>query len=299
MQLSVVIPTLNRPDALPRTLDALEAQTLAPEHFEVVLVEDAQNEGPAAAGGRPFAMAMLRGARPGASAARNAGWRAARAPLVLLLGDDILAAPDLLDRHLAAHERAPGDDMGVLGNIRWADELPRTAFMDWLDRGIQFDYGAIRGSEAGAGHFYSSNVSLKKAALERAGGFDEERFPFLYEDIDLGMRLYAGGFRLVYEPRAAAEHLHRPTLEGWRRRMALLAPAERAWIERHPDQAPYFHDRFADALSVTPSRAAGLLRRLPPSAPAIGGRARREQDLYYRRELGRAFMDAWPGGLPR
>src|SRR5207249_53027 len=79
----------------------------------------------------------------------------------------------------------------VLGNVRWARELRRDAFMTWLD--------------AGAGRFYRSNVSLKRSLLERAGGFDEQRFPLVYADIDLGLRLGELGFRSVYNPKARAE----------------------------------------------------------------------------------------------
>ena len=312
MRLSVVMPTFNRPDALPRALDALSKQTLPHEDFELVLVEDAKNEAPPATDGLAFAITRLRAERPGASAARNTGWRAAQAPLVLFMGDDIIAAPDLLREHVAWHEREPGDDVGVLGFVDWARELHRDAFMTWLDRGIQFDFGTINGTTAGPGHFYTANVSLKRAALERAGGFDEQNFPFLYEDIDLGVRLFGHGFRLMFNRDAFAEHLHQPRLEDWRGRMARVAQAERTWIRLHPDEQPYFHDRFADALASPPARGRrgrALLRYVPRATPVIGESVWRNADLYFRQQLAPAFMAAWdqeddadletsPGGSP-
>ena len=39
-ELSVVIPTYRRRDALPRTLEALERQTIGPDAFEVIVVDD-------------------------------------------------------------------------------------------------------------------------------------------------------------------------------------------------------------------------------------------------------------------
>src|SRR5581483_5039527 len=109
-------------------------------------------------------------------------------------------------------EEHPEPEYGMLGYVRWARELKVTPFMRWLEHGTQFDYHSIRG-EAGWGSFYTANVSLKRQMLERVDGFDEERFPFLYEDTDRGYRLYEHGFHLLLRRRAGAEHLHATTLE--------------------------------------------------------------------------------------
>ena len=295
-RLSVVIPTFNRPDALPRTLAALARQTLDPDSYEIVIVEDAKNEASVPAADNRLDMRVMRAEHPGASHARNAGWRAALHPVVLFLGDDIIPAPDLLARHAALHDEHPDERVGVLGYVEWARELKRTAFMVWLDQGIQFNYPSIDGSEAGPGHLYTANVSLKRAALEQVGGFDAERFPFLYEDIDLGVRLFRGGFRLIYDQRATAEHLHQPDLERWRARMKIQAAAERSWVERYPDESPYFHDRFAAALALG-QRQGRLGRALLPyvarDTPLIGRRVWENADVYFRQQLGREFLAAW------
>jgi GT2 family glycosyltransferase len=296
MTISVVIPTFNRPDALPRTLAALAQQTFDANRFEVLIVEDANNDAPLPDMDPRLHVRTLRAERPGASHARNAGWRAAANPVVLFLGDDVIAAPDLLARHARLHEQHPGDDVGVLGHVEWARELKRSAFMVWLDHGIQFNYPSIRGTEAGPGHLYTANVSLKRAALERVGGFDAERFPFLYEDIDLGVRLFEHGFRLIYDKDAMGEHLHEVTLERWKSRMAIQARAERAWIRHHPDEEPYFYTRFSAALKHPPARGRigqALLPYVPRSTPVLGERVWQRADLYFRQQLGRPFLEAW------
>jgi GT2 family glycosyltransferase len=292
MSISVVIPTLNRPDALPRTLDALARQTF--RDFEVIVVEDAKNETPIP--DSDLNMRTLRAPKPGASHARNAGWRAATSTVVLFLGDDIIPSAELLARHAALHDRHPEDDVGVLGHVDWARELERDAFMVWLDHGIQFNYPSIRGTEAGPGHLYTANVSIKRAALERVGGFDAERYPFLYEDIDLGVRLFEHGFRLIYDKDASAEHLHEVTLERWKARMPIQARAERAWVRHHPEEEPYFYTRFSEALRHPAARGRigrTLLPHVPRSTPVIGERVWQRADLYFRQQLGRPFVDAW------
>jgi GT2 family glycosyltransferase len=299
--LSVVIPTYRRRDALPRTLAALERQSLAPQSFEVIVIDDPNDDDSAAVAelvrpsARPFEIRQLSRGRAGVSAARNAGWRAARARLVAFIGDDILLAPGALEEHLSCHSREPDEAVGVLGPVVWARELRVTPFMRWLEEGIQFDYRSLPGDEAGWAHFYTSNVSVKRSMLERVSGFDEERFPFLYEDLDVGYRMAAHGFKMIYNRRAVGEHLHRTSLPDWRARMAATADAERRWVGLHPELPAYFHDRFERAAAgPAGSRlAAWAIGVVPRSAPFLGERVWASADRYFSRELAPAFLDAW------
>ena len=279
--LSVVIPTVGRP-TLEHVLDRLRGPDV-----EVLVVADA------GAGAVP--QASLRATEPGAAGARNAGWRAARAPVVLFTDDDVLPAADLVARHLALHEREPDPRVGLLGPVRWADALRPTPLMEWLDDGVQFDYGRIEGTEAGWWHFYTANVSVKRALLERSGGFDARRFPYLYEDLDLAYRLSHDGFRLRYDPDARAEHLIAPTLAQWRARMPVLARAERAFVAQHPELPPYFHDRFAALLARPASRGltGRLQRAVPPGVPWLGPRAWVSAKERAAREVAQAYLTAW------
>src|SRR5213078_111896 len=125
----------------------------------------------------------------------------------------------LLDEHLRWHERHPEETTGVLGHVAWSQDVRVTPFMRWLERGIQFDYRSIRGIEAPWWHLYSCNASLKRSLLERGGGFDEVRFPFGYEDLDLGRRLSDCGLRLLYNREARGEHLRKDSLVNFRDRI--------------------------------------------------------------------------------
>src|SRR3954453_12148638 len=114
-RLSIVVPTMRRREELAVALNALEHQTLARREYELILAEgalaDPHGPHPEGPSGR-----VVRGAVPVPSAARNAGWRAALAPVVLFVDDDIRAPRDLAERHLAAHARGAN---AVLGHVRW------------------------------------------------------------------------------------------------------------------------------------------------------------------------------------
>jgi GT2 family glycosyltransferase len=298
-ELSVVIPTIGRQRLLGRVLDRLADQDRASGRFEVVVVADANETGAAEIArlveSRPYQARCIAAPRPGASAARNAGIRAAAAPVVLFLDDDILPRRALVAEHLAWHRRYPDERTAVLGHVGWSSELEVTPFMRWLEQGIQFDYGRIAGIEAGWGHFYTANVSVKRSLLQRAGGFDEERLPFGYEDLDLAYRLRDLGMRLLYNRDADAEHLHEMDLDFWRRRVRRTAVSERRFTELHPDVPPYFHRLYTGAMSRRPARGRGvkLARFVPPWMPILGTRVWASVDAYYTQALAPEFLDAW------
>jgi GT2 family glycosyltransferase len=301
--ISVVIPTCGRHRLLARVLDHLEAQR-DPPGFEVVVVADAKepdrNGVAGAIGKRSFPARLLAAERPGASAARNAGWRAARAPLIVFLGDDTLPEPQHMAEHRSWHERHPEREVAVLGRVRWADEVRVTPFMRWLDaNGIQFDYDRLDARDdvnVGWGRFYTANSSIKRELIEAAGGFDEERLPFLYEDLDLACRLRPLGFKLLYNRAATVEHVHPVTVDDWKRRAAAVAESERTFVRLHPEVEPYFHDLFSPAAAWPEpphGRGARLVGVVPEWVPFLGPRVRRSADATWRYTLAREFMSGW------
>jgi len=306
LDLEIVIPTLGRPAQLARALTRLERQPSATGRFGVIVVTDpAAGETDAAGraiGARPYPVKLVVRDRPGASAARNAGWRSATAPLVLFLNDDVLATPNLIATHLAAHAGEPEVEAGVLGHVRWARWPPPSGFMRWLEQGLQFDYGPLTpGAEAPWWHFYTANASVKRELLERVGGFDDEGFPFLYEDLDLAARMAEHGFRLRYVPAALAVHVHRQNLADWQLRVAEIAPAERRFCARHPAASPYFHNLFLAAAEHPPARGRGarLARFVPRRIPWLGPRVWASFDMRNRQALAGAFLTAWDQSLRR
>jgi len=294
VQLSVVIPTLRRAATLRRCLDRLEGQAGV---AEVVVVDDpARDDAGAVADAVAGRARIVHTHAPGVSAQRNAGWRAAGGDLVLFLGDDVLAEPGLVAAHRAAHEREPAEEVAALGHVTWARELRVTPFMRFLERGLQFDFGSIPGDDAGWGRFYAANASLKRGLLERSGGFDES-FAFGYEELELARRLHDLGLVLRYVPGARGEHLHEQTLAAYRERMATVARAERAFVAKHPDVPPYFHDLFAAAVrSPARGRGARLAGVVPERLPVLGPRVHASAEAAWRRELGEAFLVAWERG---
>lgn len=210
-ELSVLVPTHGRPEALHRLVEELKGQTLDPQRFELIVVDDggdpAANMDPATT---PFRSSVLRQPSAGPGAARNAGLALCRAPLVLILNDDAVPSPDLLEKHLAAH-RQLGPGHAVLGSFRFTENARRSAFTRLLDESdLLFGFSALVDEEIlGWEYFWTCNISLAREAIGEVGGFDSVRFDkALAEDVELGYRLVQNGLQIVYRDECRAEHEH-------------------------------------------------------------------------------------------
>ncbi len=299
-QVTVVVSTLGNYAGLDRVLQSYERQEVARDAFDVVVVADSAEPDIAAVTRaveeRPYPVRLLRGRRPGLSANRNRALEASSmADLVLFTDNDTLAEPQLIGEHLAWHQRHPEAETAVLGHVRWAREITVTPFMKWLDHGIQFDYPNIEGTEAGWGRFYGANVSLKTSFARSVGGFDEERLPYLYDDLDFGYRASKRGMRLLYNRNAVVEHLREIDLEYFRQRMDRAARAERAFVRKHPEIPPYFFNLYKQALEAPAAHGRGvkLIGWLPRWVPLIGKRAWTSADMWFRQQVARDFLEAW------
>lgn len=302
--LSVIISTFGNYSGLARVLDGYGYQDAPGDSFEVLVVVDCADPQPARVdelvAGRPYPLRRLTGRRRGLSANRNTGTAASQTPLVLFTDNDTVPSPRLVSEHLAWHREHPEEEIGVVGHVRWAREIKVTPFMHWLDHGVQFDYPNIQGTEAGWGRFYGANSSAKRSFVERVGGYDEERLPYLYEDLDFGYRASKLGFRVLYNRRAEVEHLREMDLAFWHQKVRRLARVERTFVAKHPEIPAYFYEMFRQAAAQPPARGRGraLIRLIPRGFPWLGPRVWTSADLYYRQALAPGFLEAWESDDP-
>jgi glycosyltransferase involved in cell wall biosynthesis len=227
---SAVVCTHNRATYLRRALASLAAQTLPADRYEIVVVDNASTDATRELVTRELAsIARLRYVfEPalGVSRARNAGWRAARAPLVAYLDDDAIAAPDWLARATSAFARldpAPGCLGGPVLPI-W--EAPRPA---WLpDALLPYLTVLELGDEAGPmprGRFlYGTNSVFLRERLAEIGGYPDGLGPIgrwhrSGEDTFVQKQLRELGHPLWYDPALRVQHFVPP--ERVRRRWVL------------------------------------------------------------------------------
>lgn len=297
--LSVVLSTLGNHEGLRRVLDGYSAQTADPGEFEVIVAVDVAEKDHAAVdaaiGDRAFRVRKLSPARPGLSANRNVGWRAADAPIVLFTDNDTIPVPQLVAEHLASHREQPAEEAAVVGNVRWSPEVEVTTFMRWLDTGLQFNFTNLKPGAVPWGAFAGANSSLKVAFIRRIGDFDEEGLPYLGEDTDFAYRGHKLGMRLFYTERARVDHLRTMSFELVSRRVRRMAAAEFELSRKHPELEPWWHGIFTRVLESPPARGRGihLAPYVPRATPWLGPKVWSSVDLAYKQALAPHFLEAW------
>jgi len=162
--ISVVIPTYRRPEKMARMISALEAQTLDRSQFEVIVVDNCSDDDTPAiladlAAASPLNMRILRTpVNRGPAAARNLGWKSARAPLLAFTDDDCVPQPKWLAAGLETMLADP--TMGVAQGCTHPD-------------GPTSDWTVWREVLEPSPWFEACNVFYRKDAVERVGGFEE------------------------------------------------------------------------------------------------------------------------------
>ncbi|HUS79834.1 MAG TPA: glycosyltransferase family 2 protein [Armatimonadota bacterium] len=209
---SVIIPNWNGLRLLRPCLDSLRRQTLA-DH-EVIVVDNASTDGTveALATEYPEVRVMRLERNLGYSGGCNAGIRAARGRVVVLLNNDVEAEPDWLGELLAALDRHPQagaaasrmmsradrDVLNAAGDLFRANGLPDS-------RGVWQRYGPPWDAEALVFGASGGAAAYRREMLD-AIGLLEERFFMWCEDVDLAWRAQLLGWGTVYAPRAVVYH---------------------------------------------------------------------------------------------
>lgn len=201
---SIIIPTYQRRETVCDAVRAL-ARSGYGGVVEVIVVVDGSTDGTApalAALPCPFSLRIVEQANAGAARARNAGAAMAAHEILLFLDDDMLAAPDLIERHAAAH--AQGAE-AVFGDI----PLSPDSSPGFLSRGVglwiaERSARLSAGAPLGIDDLLTGQLSVRRSVFEALGGFDTrftEGGSFGNEDLDFGLRLL-GSHDVRYEPRA-------------------------------------------------------------------------------------------------
>lgn len=236
-RISVVLPTLDRPEALYNLLRHLEHQTMKP--FEIVVVDQS---------GIPDArVAAYAATNPlvryhripvkGLPNARNVGVGLARGEAVLFLDDDSIPDLDLVRCH--AENYADREVAGVGGQVRGGYDATRGAIGTFResDGKVVRNFGAS--TRCAVDHLPGGNMSFRRDVFAAAGGFDlRYGGSAIGEETDFCLRARRAGFRFVFDPRASLEHLHLPT-GGCR------APRFEVWLYWHSHNTVLFALRHA------------------------------------------------------
>jgi len=199
---TVIIPTYNRADVLPRAVESVLEQTY--EDLELCVVDDGSTDQTAACLDRfddPRMEAITHETNQGANAARNTGIDSADGEYVAFLDSDDEWKPTKLERQLQRVERDDEEWVGAYCDAEMAAEgvtggLRGTAaaYLERLD-----DAGVQEGGEELAGELLAGNVYtaagstflVRTDVARGVGGFDENLDRF--QDPEFVLRIIEHG----------------------------------------------------------------------------------------------------------
>ncbi len=216
---SVVIPNWNGRDLLEKYLPSVTAAVAGNPDNEIIVVDNGSADGSAAFVRQAFpevkVLALERNL--GFGGGSNAGFRAAKNDIVVLLNSDMRVAPDFLAPLIEgfADERvfAVSCQIFLSDPAKVREETGLTQGW-WQDGGLKVRHRIDPAITGLFPCFYGGGGSCafdRRKFLE-LGGFDELLAPFYLEDTDLGFMAWKRGWKVLYQPRSVVYHEHRGTI---------------------------------------------------------------------------------------
>jgi GT2 family glycosyltransferase len=216
---SVVIPNWNGRDLLENFLPSvLVASEIHPEN-EVIVVDNASTDGSVEFLQSRFpSVRILQLPRNlGFSGGSNAGFRAAKNDIVVLLNNDMRVEADFLAPLLQ-----PFSDSLVFAvscQIFFSDPSRRREETGLTE--IWWEKGRLRASHHAdpmirvpfpCAYPGGGSSAFDRRKFLELGGFNDIFHPFYYEDTDLGYAAWKRGWKVLYQPTSVVYHEHRGTI---------------------------------------------------------------------------------------
>ncbi len=263
--LSVVIPARNAEHMLGRCLDALPGR---PEGLEVIVVDDASSDGTARIASERGHRVIRMATRQGPSAARNAGAAAASGQILVFIDADVVVAPDAIQRMVDVFDQEP-ELAAVFGSY---DDTPDAPGLISRFRNLMHHHVHQTGNPE-AESFWSGIGAIRRSVFEAVDGYNSHRYPVpSVEDIELGYRVTAMGYRIRLDRTIQGTHLKSWTLWEMVKTdvTCRAAPWTRLLTERHIEKDHLnirWDQRLAGASALL--ACASLAIQLVPGLPTL------------------------------
>jgi GT2 family glycosyltransferase/glycosyltransferase involved in cell wall biosynthesis len=216
---SAVIPNWNGKDLLEKYLPSVIEAFASSPGSEVIVVDNGSTDGSAEYIRTAFPQVKLIALEKnlGFGGGSNAGFRAAKNRIVVLLNSDMRVTPDflapLLDGFREPEVFAVSCQIFFTDPAKLREETGLTQGW-WEDGGLRVRHRIDPAVTDLFPCFYGGGGScaFDREKFLELGGFDPLLEPFYLEDGDLGYMAWKRGWKVFYQPRSVVFHEHRGTI---------------------------------------------------------------------------------------
>jgi glycosyltransferase involved in cell wall biosynthesis len=225
MNISVIIPTINRATTLILTRESLVTQSFPVDEYEILIVDNGSRDRTKTVCENLIAQYQSHQIRyfyepsPGVHAARHGGVLEAKGDILAFVDDDIETDVDWLQgiadsfsdptvklvggRNLPKYEVQPPAWLDWFWHdTPYGKACPHLSLMDFGDRVLEID----------ANYIWSQNLAISKQTFLELGGFHPDNFSSHLQhfqgdgETGLARKLKRSGYKAIYQPKAKILH---------------------------------------------------------------------------------------------
>ncbi|GAB4160027.1 MAG: hypothetical protein Fur0021_31510 [Candidatus Promineifilaceae bacterium] len=211
MHVSVILPAHNEGQNLVDTVGYV-LQNSGDVDLEVIIVDDGSDDGSPAAALARYGTAPLRvarGAGLGIARARNLGAAQARGQALVFLDAHCYLPPGWL---APLADALAGADVGMVGPVFAGirEITTRACGIAWQDASLENVWLPPPAAVAEVPFHIGACQAMPAAVFREVGGYDAGMTRWGSEDIELCLRLWLYGYRVLAQPDSLVFHLFRP-----------------------------------------------------------------------------------------
>lgn len=203
-RVSVIIPTYYDWLRLKKCVVALENQSLAQDDFEVIIVNNAPDDSPPADFHLPKNFIMIKEAKPGSYAARNAALKISRGEIVAFTDSDCIPDPYWLE---AAINRLDKGAERVAGKVELFFKSEKLTLVEIYEKAFGFDQERY----ANRGGAVTANMVTWSKNFEIVGYFNDSLMSG--GDNEWGVRANDKGIPVEYAQEVVVNHPARSNIK--------------------------------------------------------------------------------------
>ena len=221
-EISIIVTNWNGKAFIEECISTLWASSEASGHtFELIVVDDVSSDGSLELiHGKFSQVRLVRNEKNlGFAGTSNRGALEARAPVILMMNNDMRVPQECVGRVVAPffEPRDPASPplfAVSLKTVDWHDGSPNHLCIDaaWRRGGIGKVWSDPQ-ERCRTIFPQGGSAAYDRELFLRMGGFDRIFFPTYWDDYDLSYRAWKAGWESWYEPRAVADHLGKATMK--------------------------------------------------------------------------------------